>query len=246
MLILAILFLPLMILLIPLMIFIRLKKKHRVKIALIVSNQWPDYLQYARFPYDLALFRAGAGVETISPRQINQVNKILEKVDGVLFSGGADIGDDEPYDKLSFNVIKEAEKRNMPVLGVCRGMQLIAINHGGTLTTHDDDPDLFMRHKASSFSLAGHNINIKADSKLNQIFRTQKIHVNSLHHQSVENPGDLYVSATSDDGTIEAVESLGHNFIIGVQWHPELRALFNLKNEEIFKTLVQQAGNLKK
>jgi putative glutamine amidotransferase len=247
MLILAILCLPLIILLMPLILFIRLRKsKNGARIALIVSDKWPDYLQYARFPYDLALFRAGAGIVTISPRKIDRIVEILKGVDGVLLTGGEDLGEDKIYDELGFKVIHEVEKRNIPVLGVCRGMQLIAVAHGGSLTTHDCDTDLLRRHKAPSFSLAGHNVNIKPNSYLAKIFQEPVTHVNSLHHQSVANPGDLYISANSDDGTVEAVESADGAFVLGVQWHPELRALFSLKNEKLFKAFVEKAANPRK
>ena len=247
MLCLAILCLPLLIPLIPLMLLFRFgTPKRRVKIGVTVSNRWPDYFQYMRFPYDLALYRAGAKVVTISPTNIDKIDELLEQVDGVVVSGGEDIGVNQLYDDLGFKVMKEAEKRGQPILGICRGMQLMALVHGGSLVSHDDNPELFSTHKSGPLSIAGHDVYIKNDSKLFEILGREKTHVNSIHHQSVKEPGDLYISGTSKDGNIEAIESKGNNFKIGLQWHPEIRALFDSKNEKIFKYLVDFAVEKKK
>jgi putative glutamine amidotransferase len=245
-LLLAILCLPLLIPLIPLMLLFRFGSPRKgVKIGVTVSDWWPDYFQYMRFPYDLALYRAGAKVVTISPRNIDKVGELLEQVDGVVLAGGEDIGDNQICDDLGFKVLQEAEKKDMPILGVCRGMQMMAISHGGKLTTHDEDPELFRRHKAGLLSIAGHDVNLNKDSLLFGIIGRETIHVNSIHHQSVKSPGDLSVSGTSKDGNIEAIESKNKNFKLGVQWHPEIRAIFSPKNEKIFRALVDNAVEMK-
>lgn len=220
--------------------------KKGVRIGVTVSNRWPDYLQYLRFPYDLALYRAGAKVVTLSPGNIDIVEELLEQVDGVVLSGGEDIGENKKCDDFGFKVLQEAEKKGLPVLGVCRGMQMMAISHGGKLTSHDEDPELFRRHKAGFLSIAGHSVNLKIESILFGIIGRETIHVNSIHHQSVKSPGDLFVSGTSRDGNIEAIESKDKKFKIGVQWHPEIRAIFSPKNEKIFKALVNSAVEKRK
>ncbi len=219
----------------------QVKPGRNVKIAITVSNRWTDYLQYMRFPYDFALYRAGAKVVTIAPRNIKKIAKLLDQVDGVVFSGGEDIGSNKLCDEMGFKVMSEAVKRKMPILGICRGMQLLALANGGSLITHDENPELFRRHKAGLPAIAGHDVNINSDSRLFEIFGHERIHVNSIHHQSVNDPGNLIVSGKSSDGMIEAVESGGSEFLLGVQWHPELRAIFNSENEKIFKTLVDEA-----
>ena len=247
MLCLAILCLPLLIPLIPLMLLFRFGTPRRgVKIAVTVSNRWPDYLQYMRLPYDLALYRAGAKVVTISPANLDKAGELLEQVDGVVVPGGEDIGVNQRYDDLGFKVMKEAEKRDLPILGICRGMQLMALFNGGSLVSHDDNPELFTTHKAGLLGIAGHDVYIKNDSRLFEILEREKTHVNSIHHQSVKEPGNLFISGTSKDDNIEAIESKGKNFKIGLQWHPEIRALFDPKNEKIFKALVDNAVEKKK
>jgi putative glutamine amidotransferase len=249
----ALLCLPLMVLLLPAMLIARFgRPKRGVRIALTVSNRWGTYLQYMRLPYDLAILRAGAKVVTIAPGNINKINNLLDKVDGVIISGGEDIVSEDNTnvnsqktnivrDKLEREVLKEAERRKMPLLCVCRGMQLLSLHHGGSIAGHDDDAILSKTHKSTLRSLGGHPVEIDKSSRLNRILNRKKITVNSLHHQHITNPGNLTVSGKSPDGLIEAVEMDGEQFMLGVQWHPELLALFDYKEEKLFTALVDAA-----
>jgi len=249
----ALLCLPLWILMLPAMLIARFgRPKRGVKIALTVSNRWGTYLQYTRLPYDLAILRAGAKVVTIAPGNFNKLNKLLDKVDGVIISGGEDIVSEDhknlnspntniDRDKLEIEVLKEAERRKMPIFCVCRGMQLLSLHHGGSIVGHDNNEELSKTHKSTLRSLGGHPIVIALSSRLNKIFNREKITVNSLHHQHITNAGNLTVSGKSPDGIIEAVEMEGERFAIGVQWHPELLALFDFKEEKLFKALVDAA-----
>lgn len=249
----ALLCLPLLILLLPAMLIARFGlPKRGVKIALTVSNRWPMFLQYMRLPYDLAILRAGAKVVTIAPRNISNINDLLDKVDGVIISGGEDIvaenqaNIDSPNtnlerDILEKQVIEEAERRKMPLFCVCRGMQLLSLLHGGKIACHDEDPDLNQTHISNLRSLGGHIVEISPETKLKIIIGRDRIKVNSFHHQHMTDIGDLVVSAESPDGLIEAVELAGDHFAIGVQWHPELQALFDFREEKLFSALVDAA-----
>lgn len=254
----ALMCLPLLILLLPAMLIARFgRPKRGVKIALTVSNRWPAYLQYLRLPYDLAILRAGAKVVTIAPRNINKINELLDKVDGVIISGGEDIVSEDQEnlnspntnidrDELEKQVLEEAERRNMPVFCICRGMQLLSLEHGGSIACHDHDEKLRQTHTSNLRSLGGHPITIDPDTRLNTILHREKITVNSFHHQHITDAGNLKVSAKSNDGLIEAVEAEGEHFAVGVQWHPELLALFDFKEEKLFNALVDAAVKWKK
>lgn len=254
----ALLCLPLMVLLLPAMLIARFgRPKRGVKIALTVSNRWGTYLQYMRLPYDLAILRAGAKVVTIAPRNMDKINELLDKVDGVIISGGEDIVAEDNAnlnspdtnirrDKLERAVLKEAERRKMPLFCVCRGMQLLSLQHGGSIESHNDDQELSKTHRSTLRSLGGHPVEIEQNSKLEKILNREKITVNSFHHQHITDPGNLKVSGKSPDGLIEAVETNDNQFAVGVQWHPELLALFDSKEERLFKALVDAAMEWKK
>jgi putative glutamine amidotransferase len=250
----AMLSLPMMIFLLPLMLAARFgRPKRGVKIALTVSNRWPAYLQFIRLPYDLAILRAGAKVVTISPKDIDRVSDLLDVVDAVIISGGEDIAPGDELnnansrnhnierDALELAVLKEAGKRGTPTLCVCRGMQLLSLSRGGGIACHDADPELSATHKTTLKTLGGHSVGLKESSRLRRIFGQESIRVNSLHHQHITDSGTLVASGRSPDGLIEAVEQPGDHFVLGVQWHPELQAIFGFEEERLFKALVDAA-----
>lgn len=256
----ALLGLPLLILLLPAMLLARFGRPRRgIRVALAVSDRWPAFLQYVRLPYDLAILRAGAKVVTVTPHDMARIDQLLDRVDAVIISGGEDIS---PFfslkkhsgahdinikrDELEMIMIRKVEQRKLPLLCICRGMQLLTLVHGGQLACHDDNPQVSKQHKSSIFRLAMHPVLPKANSRLLEILHRGKITVNSIHHQHVKDPGDLVVAAQSDDGIIEAVEVKNRPFALGVQWHPELLAMFNYRNEKLFTALVNAACELRR
>ena len=250
--------LPLMFLLSPLMLLARFgRPKRGVRFALTVSNRWPAYLQFIRIPYDLAILRAGAKVVTIAPTHFRDIERLLDSVDAVIISGGEDVATDEGgvetnlkqnrvRDELERAVLKSAEKRGMPILCVCRGMQLLSLSHKGSIACHDDDKILSDTHKTTLRTLGRHLVRIERSGILRDICDKDEIPVNSLHHQHITDSGDLLTTGRSPDGIIEAVETRGEGFVLGVQWHPELQAIFEFKEERIFKALVDAAVEYKK
>ena len=184
---------------------------------------------------------------------------LLNQVDALIFSGGGDINPlflgEEPLRELgSVNPTRDwhelmlarlAADRQLPILGICRGLQVMMAAFGGKLyqdvykeasatLKHSQDTD---RH------ICTHTVHIAPESSLAQIFNTGVLPVNSFHHQSVKEvaPG-FAVSALSSDGLIEAVESTQHKSMIGVQWHPECMILGGDRTMlPLFEWLVNEA-----
>ncbi len=163
-----------------------------------------------------------------------------QELDGFLFSGGADVNPrlygEEIYpfcaeilparDEMELELLKAVLPSEKPILGICRGIQLLNVGMGGTLYQ-----DIYAQ-PAQTFSqqhyqklphhLPVHDVSIDRDSLLYQIVQTEKLPVNSLHHQSVKVCApSLTVTARTASGVIEAVEKKDHPFFLGLQWHPE-------------------------
>lgn len=148
---------------------------------------------------------------------------------------------------MEFELLEEAVKRKIPVLGICRGHQLINVAFDGTLYQDiDTEVQSAMGHHPSQISRDElfHSVSIKKESVLHDIFGDEKIYVNSFHHQAVKKLGrGLKATAFSCEGIVEAFETVDMNerFVLGIQWHPE--NLVNRYNEflGIFKLLVDRA-----
>jgi gamma-glutamyl-gamma-aminobutyrate hydrolase PuuD len=155
----------------------------------------------------------------------------MEGLDGLLLAGGTDVDPDlygesaapetdEPdvvRDCLELMLLNQALDRDLPVLGICRGIQLFNVALGGSLVQHVDG------HKQPKVRDA-HAVSIAPGTRLAAILTSGEYLVNSRHHQCAGRPGEsLVVSATAPDGVIEALESPEHRFALAVQWHPEAR-----------------------
>ena len=167
----------------------------------------------------------------------------LDKVDGILLSGGGDINPlllgEEPIpglhgicpqrDEMELLLVREAYNRQIPILGICRGIQVLVAALGGTLyqdlNTQYSEAPLIKHDQDLDRAYASHSVKLEAKSTLAQLFpevAEKGLPVNSFHHQAVRTPGPLLrISARATDGVIEAVESNEFKSIIGVQWHPE-------------------------
>ncbi len=190
-----------------------------------------EYL-YVDAAYPRAIERAG-GVPVLLPVQ-GDPERALERVDGLLLPGGDDLLPPRPYpDSVHFEPVPERQldfdrgllraalDAELPVLGICYGAQLLALARGGTL--HYDIPTDLPRADEHAFeaSAARHAVAVAPGTRLAAILG-ETAQVNSRHHQAVAEPGTgLRVSARAADGVIEAVETAGEPFCIGVQWHPE-------------------------
>jgi len=179
----------------------------------------------------------------------------FQKLDGLLLSGGSDIdpelygGDkdahntilDKKRDKFELEMIDKAYKKKIPILGICRGAQLINIYFKGDLYPTILDLDEYIIHKNSIFPIK--NVVIKRFSKLFNIVQKEEVLANSIHNQAIKKVGeDLNVSAT-DDKIIEAIEKKEYPFLLGVQWHPEY-LLYSKEHRAIFKSFVKSCSKV--
>lgn len=161
----------------------------------------------------------------------------LDGASGLMLMGGCDVNParygesphaetetpDDARDRLETALIAEALERDLPILAICRGMQILNVQHGGTLVQHLE-PVEHHRQRPGDKSISAHSIEIVPGTMLARIAGDKlRQEVNSRHHQSVARLGaGLVVSATDPrDGVIEALERPDKRFVIGVQWHPE-------------------------
>jgi putative glutamine amidotransferase len=143
---------------------------------------------------------------------------------------------DKERDRLEFNLLDQAVKNKIPILGICRGSQLINVYFKGTL--HQDINTFYDEQPNKASILPVKRVAIKANSKLSDILRTTKLKVNALHHQAVDIPGKgIDIVAKESNNVVQAIESVTENFIIGVQWHPEYLIQRRI-HRRIFKALV--------
>ena len=176
--------------------------------------------------YRRAVTAAGA-----EPIDLMPGTKTLPELDGLLLPGGWDVdpsfygeqrdekvGDTDPeLDETELTLFRQARERRLPILGICRGQQVINVAMGGSLVQHLEDHDA----RALGRSHLAHTIEVDPASELGKAAGEDEIHVNSLHHQAIKRLADgLQESAHGEDGTVEGVES-SDGLIVAVQCHPE-------------------------
>jgi len=168
---------------------------------------------------------------------LNEIESIINVADGLLFTGGGDI---DPFtmneeskknlgtiypirDNTEIALCKLALKKNIPILGICRGCQILAIASGGKIYQDIDSISSIKHIQQAPKYYPTHFVNLETDSKLMKIYNSDKLKVNSFHHQAVSVLGEnMIVSAKSNDNIIEAIEHKLNRFVLGVQWHPEV------------------------
>ena len=189
------------------------------------------------------------------------LDEIVSRIDGLVLSGGGDIysplfGEEvhpavESYDlerdQYEIALVKLAAERQMPILGICRGSQLINVAFGGNLIQDipSQVPESRVNHnQEEAREVATHPVQITPQSQLHQITQAEQIKVNSFHHQAVKNVAPGYEAvAFAEDGVIEAIESTEGKVVLGVQWHPENGAVAgNSVMIDTFKYLVNEAA----
>jgi putative glutamine amidotransferase len=196
--------------------------------------------------YEQALRSAGVECDVIRPG-----DHPPDTFSGLVLIGGSDVnpslydaardpyteGSDDARDALELRLIQDALYRDVPVLAICRGLQILNVQHGGTLIQHLPTTE-HHRRKTPDSGLPVHQVEIVPGTKLAEIADGALFwDVNSRHHQAVDRPGfGLRVSALDpSDGVIEAVERPDKRFVIGVQWHPENQAPTDKRQAALFR-----------
>jgi len=185
-----------------------------------------------------AIESAGGIPVVVPPLQIDCLDALLDRVDGVCLSGGPDL-DPEAYgarrhvrtgptesqlDVFELALAQAADARQLPILAVCRGMQLLNVARGGTLHQHLPDivGERIVHRQAEAGEKPTHWVTLAPVSRLSQILDRRRTKVNSFHHQAVATLGaGLTVTSQASDGTVESVEAVDRDFVVGVQWHAE-------------------------
>jgi putative glutamine amidotransferase len=222
---------------------------HRFEEGVYATQQ----LMALNLSYIRAVEQAG-GIPLILPIVKSEELQVeqLKQVDALILSGGNDIHPSLYQEQVrpllgnttierdfyELNQAKNALKLALPTLGICRGMQLLNVAFGGSL--YQDIPSEYERRAIEHCyltdpSIPVHYVNLVEGTKIQNIFKKEKILTNTIHHQAIKKiaPGFI-VSGYAEDGMIEAFEKEGENFVVGVQWHPEqmvhtdeMKALFS-------------------
>lgn len=202
----------------------------------------------------------GGGIPIIIPTtgNIEVIKEQLKLLDGLILSGGPDInpiyyGEDfkekmgvisPERDDNEIKILKEFLETGKPILGICRGHQLLNVYFGGTLY---QDLSYFntetLKHRQDFYpELEVHKIFIEKDSILGKLYG-ESIKTNSFHHQAIQNLGEGFkIIAKSSDGVIEAIEKENHKFCLGIQWHPEMMvARGNKSMVKIFELFIDKS-----
>ena len=217
-----------------------------MKIALTYTGNPDKHLNYARW------LKSDDNIEIVKLSAENDNLAELDTCDALVLSGGIDIHPqfyggktnypgapelfNEKRDQFEISCFQSAQNNNLPVLGICRGMQLINVIQNGTL--HQDlTDDVADAHKGDPEKY--HTVTIEENTLLREITGVKEGSVNSTHHQAIQHPGEnLKVNSIADDGTIEGLEwkeKEGKSFLLGIQWHPE--RMFQVPSSPLTKKL---------
>jgi putative glutamine amidotransferase len=216
---------------------------------------WSKYPWYAiRQNYFSAVAAAG-GLGVALPHDPGLAATYLDKLDALIVTGGAfdvdpslygdstrhatvELKEDRTLAELAF--LQTALARNMPVLGICGGQQLLAVVLGGTLIQHipDSVPNALPHEQTTSHDNPGHEVTILPGTLLHRLVGGS-MQVNTSHHQAVKDAGRSIVNAVAPDGIIEGIEDASKKFCLGVQWHPEY--LIDQGDKRLFEAVVAAA-----
>ena len=190
-------------------------------------------------PYLLALQQAGATAAIVTPvHDAQSIEHFLDLADGLLLTGGEDVSPhrygESPHpalgtvnnarDEMEIAIVRGALERDLPVLAICRGMQLLNVALGGTL--YQDLPSQLggdlLHEQEAPLTAHWHGARIEPGSRLAEIFGEPDLRINSFHHQAIHKVAPtLSACGWAEDGVVEAVEGTDHAWVFGVQWHPE-------------------------
>ena len=215
------------------------------------------FMDYTYSDYSEAILHAG-GAPVIIPAALDRksLERILSAVQGLVLSGGPDVhprrfgeeplaglGEvDETLDGMELMAAGLAVEKNLPLLGICRGIQVLNVALGGTLYQDiaSQVPESICHTPKTDKAVHTHLVRIETGSRLHKLLGKREIWVNGKHHQSVKDvASNLIVAARARDGLIEAVELPGRRFVIGVQWHPEGTWREDPNSKKLFQAFVR-------
>ena len=230
----------------------------------VTGGAWGTYslghfMDYTFSEYSQAILHAGGAPVIIPAAQDKKsLERILAALQGLILSGGPDINPrrygeeplaglgevDEALDQMELLAAGMAVERNLPLLGICRGIQVLNVTLGGTLYQDiaSQVPESICHTPKTDKAVNTHSIRIEAGSRLHKLCGRRDIWVNGKHHQAVKDlaPG-LTVAARARDGVVEAVELQGKRFVMGVQWHPEGTWRHDAYSRKLFSAFIQAA-----
>jgi putative glutamine amidotransferase len=215
---------------------------------------WDQPAALIPWNYVNKLQNAGASVVILPPDADN--HDAISRLDGLVMAGGADIeparygevhqeGTDKPRverDASELGLYRAAREANLPVFGICRGLQIMAVAHGGSLHQHLPDVVGNTLHRDAPGTFNNHGATFTPGSLIAGLVGATEVTVNSSHHQAVNSPGDLTVTGYAEDGTIEVCEDPSAEFVLGVQWHPEFSNDEQV-SENLFRAFVKACAN---
>ncbi len=229
-----------------------------------LTLDWRKEGHYSKYPwyalrenYCDAVADSG-GIPFLLPFQMDHVDSYLDRINGLLVTGGDFDVDPTLYGEtckhervmplqnrtqFEYALVKKALERNMPVLGICGGHQLINVVLGGSLIQHipAEWKDALAHEQPNPRHEPGHEISVTAGTLLYDIVKTNRADVNSAHHQAIKQVGEgVVVNSFAPDGIIEGIEHPGYKFCLGVQWHPEF--IISSFDKDIFDAFVQAAA----
>jgi putative glutamine amidotransferase len=205
--------------------------------------------------YSRAIHGAGAMMAMLPPdrRAAEDPGELLDRIDGLVLAGGADIdpdaqgveahpetvGTNPDRDRFEIALALGALERGIPLLGVCRGMQILNVACGGTLDQHIPETLGHEIHRPTPGSWAEHEVRLEPGSLAARAAGADSLTVKSHHHQGIERVADdLAASAwATDDESVEAIEAPGDGFVLGVLWHPEENT-----DDRVIPALIERAG----
>jgi gamma-glutamyl-gamma-aminobutyrate hydrolase PuuD len=205
-------------------------------------------VEAALVPYDYvrAVERAG-GRAVLVPPDDDGIEEVLDALDGLIFSGGNDLtpasygaeadpatnGTNPARDSGELALLTAALERDLPVLAICRGVEVLNVARGGDLVQHLPDTVSHEQHRAVVGEFSEHSVRVDPESRIEDVRGAVKSH----HHQGLGRIGDgLREVAWAEDGVVEAVEDPEKQFVVGVLWHPEAG-----EDQRLFEQLVEAA-----
>ena len=202
------------------------------------------------FRYVERVEAAGARAVVLPPTRGDDA--VLDRLDGVVLAGGADLDPGlygaQPHpqttgvrpdrDAAEVPLLQAALDRDMPVLGICRGMQLLSVVSGGALVQHLPETVGHDGHRPAPGQYGAHDVRLEPGSRLHGVLGA-RVQVPSYHHQGISSAGSLAITGWAHDGTPEAVEDPDRRFAVGVLWHPEMS-----EDLRLFEALVDAAATI--